>query len=109
MTLFDLTGRVALVTGGNGGSGLGMARGLAACGARVIIAGRDAAKNQAALAELGGHSAAFAVDLLDAAAVEHTAIKRTAIRGQCHKDAGRGGRGRFAVVKPPKTRACVEP
>ena len=42
MTLFDLSGRVVLVTGGNGGIGLGMARGLAACGARVIVTGRDA-------------------------------------------------------------------
>ena len=56
MALFDLSGRVALVTGGNGGIGLGMARGLAACGARVIIAGRDVAKNAAAVAELGSRS-----------------------------------------------------
>jgi 2-dehydro-3-deoxy-D-gluconate 5-dehydrogenase len=51
-TMFDLTGRVALVTGGNGGIGLGMARGLACCGAAVMVAGRDAAKNEAAVAEL---------------------------------------------------------
>jgi len=37
MTLFDLTGRVAVVTGGNGGIGLGMAKGLAAAGAVVAI------------------------------------------------------------------------
>jgi 2-deoxy-D-gluconate 3-dehydrogenase len=51
---FDLSGRAALVTGGNGGIGLGMARGLAQAGARVAIAGRDAAKNAAAAKELGG-------------------------------------------------------
>jgi 2-deoxy-D-gluconate 3-dehydrogenase len=62
--LFDLTGRVALVTGGNGGIGLGMARGLAACGARVIVAGRDTAKNAAAVRELGGDAAAFPADLV---------------------------------------------
>jgi 2-dehydro-3-deoxy-D-gluconate 5-dehydrogenase len=53
MNLFDLSGRVALVTGGNGGIGLGMARGLAAAGARVAITGRDPGKAQAALAALG--------------------------------------------------------
>jgi 2-deoxy-D-gluconate 3-dehydrogenase len=67
MTLFDLTGRVALVTGGNGGIGLGMARGLAACGARVVIAGRDAAKNAAAVAELGGDAVTLQADMLDPA------------------------------------------
>ena len=52
MKLFDLTGRVALVTGGNGGIGLGMARGLAGAGAAIAIAGRNAAKCEAAAAEL---------------------------------------------------------
>lgn len=50
--MFDLSGRVALVTGGNGGIGLGFARGLAKAGASVMLAGRDAAKSEAALAEL---------------------------------------------------------
>jgi 2-deoxy-D-gluconate 3-dehydrogenase len=54
MNLFDLTGKVAIVTGGNGGIGLGMARGLAAAGAKVAIAGRDSAKNAAAARELRG-------------------------------------------------------
>src|SRR4051794_22703891 len=49
---FDLTGRVALVTGGNGGIGLGMARGLTEAGAAVAIVGRNAAKSDAAVAEL---------------------------------------------------------
>ena len=47
MSLFDLSGRVALVTGGNGGIGLGMAKGMAAAGAAVAIAGRDAKKAEA--------------------------------------------------------------
>lgn len=56
MKAFDLKGRVALVTGGNGGIGLGMATGLAQAGANLVIAGRNAAKNreaQASLAEFG--------------------------------------------------------
>ena len=44
MRLFELSGRVAVVTGGNGGIGLGMARGLAAAGAHVVIAARNADK-----------------------------------------------------------------
>jgi 2-deoxy-D-gluconate 3-dehydrogenase len=50
--LFDLTGKVALVTGGNGGIGLGMAQGMAACGASIAIAGRNADKAAPALASL---------------------------------------------------------
>lgn len=52
MDLFDLTGRVAVVTGGNGGLGLAMARGLAKAGANVAIWARNEAKNAAALEEL---------------------------------------------------------
>jgi 2-deoxy-D-gluconate 3-dehydrogenase len=52
VSLFDLSGKTAIVTGGNGGIGLGVAKGLAAAGAQVMIAGRDAAKNAAAVAEL---------------------------------------------------------
>ena len=50
--LFDLTGRVALITGGNGGLGLGMALGLANAGADIAIAARNAEKNTAAVAEI---------------------------------------------------------
>ena len=53
MKLFDLDGRVGIVTGGNGGIGLGIARGLAEAGARVVIAGRDSIKGAAAVASLG--------------------------------------------------------
>ncbi len=52
MGLFDLKGRVAVVTGGNGGIGLGMAEGLAQAGADVVLAGRDAEKARAALARI---------------------------------------------------------
>ena len=50
--MFDLQGKVAVVTGGNGGIGLGMARGLAQCGALVVIAGRNAEKSREAAHEL---------------------------------------------------------
>jgi 2-deoxy-D-gluconate 3-dehydrogenase len=50
--VFDLTGKVAVVTGGNGGIGLGMAGGLARAGATVVIAGRNAEKSSQAVADL---------------------------------------------------------
>jgi len=65
MKPFDLSGKAALVTGGNGGIGLGMAAGLARAGARVAIAGRDAGKNQSALKKLGEPAIALEADLLD--------------------------------------------
>lgn len=66
MKLFDLSGRVALVTGGNGGIGLGMARGLAQAGAAVVVAARDPEKNRAAVRELealGARAVAVEVDV----------------------------------------------
>jgi 2-deoxy-D-gluconate 3-dehydrogenase len=68
MGAFDLDGRVALVTGGNGGIGLGIARGLAKAGASLIIAARNPAKNTAAVAELTALGAAcqsIEVDVAD--------------------------------------------
>ena len=53
--LFDLSGHVALVTGGNGGIGLGMAEGLAAQGATVAIWGTNPDKNDAAVERLAAH------------------------------------------------------
>jgi 2-deoxy-D-gluconate 3-dehydrogenase len=70
--MFDLTGRVALVTGGNGGIGLGMATGLAKAGATVMVAGRNAAKNDAAVAglrALGAKAESIAVDVTDPASI----------------------------------------
>ena len=67
MELFDLSGRVAVVTGGNGGIGLGMAKGMAQAGATIVIAGRDVEKNATAVDELkrlGADASAIAVDVL---------------------------------------------
>ncbi|HEX4366567.1 MAG TPA: glucose 1-dehydrogenase [Rhodopila sp.] len=55
MNLFDLTGKVAVITGGNGGIGLGMAEGIASCGANIVISGRNAEKAAAALDTLRTH------------------------------------------------------
>jgi 2-deoxy-D-gluconate 3-dehydrogenase len=66
MKLFDLGGKVAIVTGGNGGIGLGMARGLAEAGAAVVLAGRDAAKSAGAVKQLeaaGARAIAVKVDV----------------------------------------------
>lgn len=66
MEHFDLAGRVSVVTGGNGGIGLGMARGLARAGSSVAIAGRNAGKNETAVRELrtiGVPAIAIAADL----------------------------------------------
>ena len=52
MKLFDLSDRVAIVTGGNGGIGLGIAKGLAEAGAKIVIAGRNTDKNEKAVEEL---------------------------------------------------------
>ena len=70
--MFDLKGRIAVVTGGNGGIGLGMARGLARAGAHVVVAARNAEKSAAAVRELeraGGAGSAVTVDVADEASV----------------------------------------
>ena len=72
MNPFDLTGRVAVVTGGNGGIGLGMAKGLASAGASLVIAARNKAKADAAVAEieaLGAQAVFIEVDVSDEASV----------------------------------------
>jgi len=71
-SLFDLSGKVAIVTGGNGGIGLGMARGLAEAGADIAIVGRNEAKSVAAVAELkqrGAKAISVTADVSDKVAV----------------------------------------
>jgi 2-deoxy-D-gluconate 3-dehydrogenase len=71
--LFDLTGRVVVVTGGNGGIGRGIALGLAQAGAAVAVFGRNDEKNQRVLSELkaiGVPSVAVMVDVTNRAALE---------------------------------------
>jgi len=73
--MFDLTNKVAIVTGGNGGIGLGMARGLASHGAAIVVAGRNADKSAKAVKELqglGAKASSIAVDVKDEASVNDT-------------------------------------
>ena len=80
MKRFDLSGRVAVVTGGNGGIGLGMARGLAEAGAHVVVAARNRAKSARAVGELealGGRAIAIEVDVASEASV--TALMAAAV------------------------------
>ncbi len=70
---FDLSGRVAVVTGGNGGIGLGMAHGLAKAGASIAIAARDQGKMETAKAALevtGADVMTCAVDVADRASID---------------------------------------
>lgn len=72
---FDLSGRVALITGGNAGIGLGIAEGLAQAGADVCIWGTHEARNAEALESLRAHGtrvAALRCDVSDRAAVERS-------------------------------------
>ena len=71
--MFDLRGKIAIVTGGNGGIGLGMARGLADGGARIIVAARNEEKSNEAvrnLRALGSDAFALNVDVTDEQSVE---------------------------------------
>jgi NAD(P)-dependent dehydrogenase (short-subunit alcohol dehydrogenase family) len=96
---FDLTGQVALVTGGNSGIGLGMARALAEAGADIAIWGTNPAKNTAAKAELdksGRRIVALECDVSDEAAVDRAFAETLRQLGRvdaCFANAGVSGRG----------------
>src|SRR5262245_405830 len=71
-SVLDVKGKVAVVTGGNGGIGLGMARGLASAGAQVVVVGRNEGKSREAVKDLEGRGSpafALAVDVGDEGAV----------------------------------------
>jgi len=104
--MFDLRGKVAIVTGGNGGIGLGMARGLAAAGARIVVAGRNRAKSAAAakeLAQLGaGGALAIDVDVTDARSVEALLAQTLERCGALHILVNNAGTN---IRKPPSSRS----
>ena len=114
---FDLTGRVAIVTGGNGGIGLGMAKALARAGCAVSIWGRNPEKNRAALAELrecGARVEARTCDVTDRAAIEDAFAGTLQAFGRvdgCFANAGIGPRAGRPSSTGPRTNgdACSRP
>jgi NAD(P)-dependent dehydrogenase (short-subunit alcohol dehydrogenase family) len=99
---FDLSGHVGLITGGNGGIGLGMARGLKAAGADVAIWGTNPDKNAAATAELEaigtGKVLALKCDVSDEAQVDASFAATVEALGKvdsCFANAGIGGGDKF--------------
>jgi NAD(P)-dependent dehydrogenase (short-subunit alcohol dehydrogenase family) len=94
---FDLTGKVALITGGNGGIGLGMAQALAEAGADIVIWGTNAAKNAAAQAQLektGRRVLALVCDVGEEEEVEAAFTETLRVMGRvdgCFANAGVSG------------------
>jgi NAD(P)-dependent dehydrogenase (short-subunit alcohol dehydrogenase family) len=103
--IFDLTGHVALITGGNGGLGLSMAKGLVKAGACIAIWGRNGEKNvtaAGALEALGGVAHAFECDVTDRQSCANAfaaTIERFGKIDSCFANAGgAGARGPFHTL-----------
>ncbi|MEE8285609.1 MAG: glucose 1-dehydrogenase [Gammaproteobacteria bacterium] len=106
MEIFDLTGRVAVITGGNGGIGLGMARGLARAGANIAVVARNEEKSARAvqsLQDMDVQAQAFQVDVTDVDAVSNMVDAVTKAFGGIHiliNNAGINIRKRPEDLKP---------
>jgi NAD(P)-dependent dehydrogenase (short-subunit alcohol dehydrogenase family) len=104
MSIFDLSGRVAIITGGNGGIGLGIAQALAAAGCNVSIWGRNAEKNKSAAATMSGCAGKVhtgVCDVSDPASVKSAMAATLEKFGRvdgCFANAGIGGGGRHAFI-----------
>jgi 2-deoxy-D-gluconate 3-dehydrogenase len=105
MKPFDLTGPVAIVTGGNGGIGLGMAQGLAAAGAAIVVAARNREKSEAAIAELGAASAFIALDVADPNSCRALVAETLGRFGRLDILVNNAG---MSIRKPPETYAVEE-
>jgi 2-dehydro-3-deoxy-D-gluconate 5-dehydrogenase len=106
--MFDLKGKVALVTGGNGGIGLGMAEGLASAGADIVIAARKAEKSKvaaAALAKRGVRTAVVEVNVADDASCR--AMVAAAVKQMGRVDILVNNAG-INIRKPPETYTVAE-
>ena len=103
--MFELNGKVAIVTGGNGGIGLGMARGLAGAGARVVVAGRNREKSVAARDELGAGAIAIDVDVTREDSVA-SLFQRTV--EQCGRLDILVNNAGINIRKPPETLSLAE-
>lgn len=111
--LFDLRGKVALVTGGTSGIGLMIARGLVRRGVRTYVTGRDAARCTAVAAELstGGWCAGLAADLAHADSPRQLATELGQREARLHilvNNAGTDDRGTLETLTPEAWDAVLQ-
>src|SRR3979490_994654 len=106
MSIFDLSGRVAVITGGNGGIGLGIAQALNTAGCNVSIWGRNAEKNNKSAATMAagpGKVDTRICDVSDPASVKDAMKATLDVFGRvdgCFANAGIGGGGPRAFIDP---------
>lgn len=115
MKIFDLSGHVAIITGGNGGLGLAMAKGLVKAGASIAVWGRNSYKNAAAiesLTSMGGDAAAFAADVTQPAqcaeAFAATLERFGRVDSLFANAGGSGARGPFHTLSTEDWRHSVD-